>query len=56
MMEASEKKGNRNEPQREKNQQNGSDYKPPNEFKIALAAMCSEDDYRLLENQFFSKN
>ena len=31
-------------------------YKPSNEFKIALAAMCSEDDYKLLENQFFSGN
>ena len=56
MMEESGKRGDRNEQSREKGQSNGPDYKPSSEFKIALAAMCSEDDYRLLENQFFSVN
>ena len=27
-----------------------------NDFKIALAAMCSSDDYRTLEQQFFQEN
>ena len=54
MMEESGKRGDRNEQSREKGQSNYPDYKPSSEFKIALTAMCSEDDYRLLENQFFS--
>ena len=27
-----------------------------NDFKIALAAMCSSDDYKTLEQQFFQGN
>ena len=40
----------------EEKAENKTNYKPSSEFKIALAAMCSEDDYELLEKKFFSKN
>ena len=55
-MEESQKKGWKFEPSQEGKTGKSTDYKPTSEFKIALAAMCSEDDYELLEKQFFSKN
>ena len=55
-MEETQNKGGKTEMTREGNTEINSNYKPSSEFKIVLAAMCSEDDYELLENNFFSKN
>ena len=55
-MQELENKGGKDEQSREENLTNDSNYKPPNEFKIALAAMCAEEDYKILEDQFFSGN
>ena len=51
-----QKEGTNNEKFGERKSQNNTSGKTSNEFKIALAAMCSEEDYKLLENQFFSEN
>ena len=55
-MGESQKKGEKSELSREGKIEKGTGYQPPSEFKIALAAMCSEEDYELLDKQFFSKN
>ena len=36
--------------------ENNSSYKLSSEFKIDLAAMCSEEDFEHLDKHFFSKN
>ena len=41
---------------KEEKTENRSNYKPSSEFKIALAAMCSQEDFEHLEEKFFSKN
>ena len=55
-MQESQKEGGRSESSNEKNKENGPGYNTSNDFKIALAAMCSEEDYQILEKQFFQKN
>ena len=54
-MEDSQKEGGRPESSKENNKEKGSGYNPSNDFKIALAAMCSEEDYETLERHFFRK-
>lgn len=55
MQDSQNKGGKTNATQREK-AEGGSNYKPSSEFKIALSAMCSEEDFKHLEEQFFSEN
>jgi hypothetical protein len=55
-MKESQKEGGRFESTNGKNKENGPGYNTSNDFKIALAAMCSEEDYQILEKQFFQKN
>ena len=51
MKAAKESKGN-SEDSSDKKKENGLS----NDFKIALAAMCSSEDYKTLESQFFQGN
>ena len=55
-MQESQTKGGKAEYTGEGKSEGGKLSKPSNEFKIALAAMCSEEDYKTLEQQFFSVN
>ena len=55
-MQESQQKEAKNQSGSERKSESVSDGKPSNEFKIALAAMCSEEDYQFLEKQFFSGN
>ena len=55
-MQDSQEKGDKNEQSREKKGEKDQIRNPSSEFKIALAAMCSEEDYKTLEGQFFSGN
>ena len=55
-MQESQNKGGKFENNSVKENENGKNNNHSSEFKIALAAMCSEEDYQLLEKQFFSEN
>ena len=55
-MQESQKGENKNEFKKEGKPEGTHNTNPSSEFKIALAAMCSEDDYELLQKQFSPEN